>query len=59
MLAWGGFGLRDHRTRQSPLIRLAEGELSLSPLVSLTEDHSRGLSPGFTDEGFLKPTGCR
>lgn len=55
MLAWGGFGLRDHRTQQTPLLRLAKGELSLSPMLSLTEDHSRGLAPGFTDEGFLKP----
>ncbi|WP_462322272.1 metallopeptidase TldD-related protein, partial [Halochromatium sp.] len=55
MLAWGGFGLRDHRTQQTPLLHLAEGELSLSPILSLTEDHSRGLTPGFTDEGFLKP----
>ena len=55
MLAWGGFGLRDHRTQQTPLRRLAKGELSLSPLFSLSEDHRRGLTPGFTDEGFLKP----
>ena len=55
MLAWGGFGLRDHRTQQTPLLRLAKGELSLSPKFSLTEDHRRGLAPGFTDEGFLKP----
>jgi predicted Zn-dependent protease len=56
MLAWGGFGLRDHRSRQTPLLRLAEGELSLSPMVSLTEAHHRGLTPTFTDEGFLKPS---
>jgi predicted Zn-dependent protease len=55
MLAWGGFGLRDHRTRQSPLMRLADGELSLSPAVNLAEDSSRGLSPGFTAEGFQVP----
>jgi len=55
LLAWGGFGLRDHRTQQTPLLRLAKGELSLSPMLSLVEDHSRGLAPGFTDEGFLKP----
>lgn len=55
MLAWGGFGLRDHRTQQTPLLRLAKGELSLSPMLSLIEDHSRGLAPGFTAEGFLKP----
>jgi len=55
MLAWGGFGLRDHRTRQTPLLRLAEGDLSLSPMLSLVEDNIRGLAPGFTGEGFLKP----
>ncbi|MBK5940796.1 peptidase [Halochromatium roseum] len=55
LLAWGGFGLRDHRTQQTPLLRLAKGELRLSPLFSLSEDHRRGLAPGFTAEGFLKP----
>lgn len=55
LLGWGGFGLRDHRTRQSPLRALAEGELALHPAVTLTEEHGRGLVPGFTDEGFLKP----
>ena len=55
MLAWGGFGLRDHKTRQSPLLRLADGELSLNRAVSLTEDNVRGLAPGFTLEGFAKP----
>lgn len=56
MLAWGGFGLRDHRSRQTPLLRLAEGELRLSPMLSLTEAHHHGLTPTFTDEGFLKPS---
>jgi len=55
LLAWGGFGLRDHRTRQTPLLRLATGEQQLSALVTVVEDHQRGLAPGFTDEGFTKP----
>lgn len=55
MLAWGGFGLRDHRTRQTPLLQLAAGERSLHPAVSLHEDNARGLAPRFTDEGFMLP----
>ena len=55
LLAWGGFGLRDHRTRQTPLLKLATGEQQLSPLLTVMEEHKRGLAPGFTDEGFAKP----
>jgi predicted Zn-dependent protease len=55
LLAWGGFGLRDHRTRQTPLLKLATGEQQLSPLLTVIEEHRRGLAAGFTDEGFSKP----
>ena len=55
MLAWGGFGLRDHRTRQTPLLALAEGEVALHPSLSILEEHGRGLTSGFTGEGFSKP----
>lgn len=55
LLAWGGFGLRDHRTQQTPLLQLATGETQLSPLLTLFEEHKRGLAPGFTAEGFAKP----
>lgn len=55
MLAWGGFGLKDHRTAQTPLLRLALGERRLDPRIGMAEDHSRGLAPGFTPEGFTKP----
>lgn len=55
ILAWGGFGLKDHRTAQTPLLRLARGELRMNPKVSIREDHSRGLAPGFTPEGFDLP----
>lgn len=55
LLAWGGFGLHAHRSQQSPLRRLAEQEQTLSPMVSLREDHRRGLLPSFTDEGFPLP----
>ena len=55
MLGWGGFGLRDHRTRQTPLRALADGEVQLHPRLSLTEDLDRGLAPRFSAEGFLLP----
>jgi predicted Zn-dependent protease len=55
LLAWGGFGLKDHRTAQTPLLRLARGERRLDPRVALHEEHSRGLVPGFTAEGFRLP----
>lgn len=55
MLAWGGFGLKDHRTHQTPLLKLVRGERAFSPALTLEEQHARGLTPGFTPEGFLKP----
>lgn len=55
MLAWGGFDLKSHRTRQTPLLKLVRGERSLDPRVSIREEHARGLAPGFTAEGFVKP----
>ncbi len=55
LLAWGGFGLRDHRTRQTPLLQLVEGEQRLNPALTVLEEHRRGLAAGFTDEGFGKP----
>jgi predicted Zn-dependent protease len=55
MLAWGGFGLKSHRTAQTPLLRLVEEECSLDPRVSIREEPGRGLVPAFTAEGFDKP----
>jgi predicted Zn-dependent protease len=55
MLAWGGFDLKSHRTRQTPLLRLVRGERTLDPRVSIQEDNRRGLGPDFTPEGFPKP----
>ena len=55
LLSWGGFGLKDHRTAQTPLLRLVREERRFDPRVTLREEHRRGLVPGFTAEGFLKP----
>ncbi|MGB0721594.1 MAG: metallopeptidase TldD-related protein [Gammaproteobacteria bacterium] len=55
MLAWGGFGLKSHRTAQTPLLRMVRDGVSMSPRVSLSEDISTGMGPGFTATGFIKP----
>ena len=55
MLAWGGFGLKSHRTAQTPLLKLVRGERRLHQAVTLQENNRRGLAPSFTGEGFLKP----
>ncbi|MCW9046917.1 MAG: metallopeptidase TldD-related protein [Gammaproteobacteria bacterium] len=63
MLSWGGFGLKSHRTKSTPLIQMLEQDPSpantpakkLSSSISLREHHARGLAPVFTDSGFIKP----
>lgn len=55
MLAWGGFGLKDHRTSQTPLLKLVRGERAFSKALTIHEQHDRGLTPGFTPEGFSLP----
>lgn len=55
LLKWDGFGLRAHRTRTTPLLRLLGDEARLSPLVSMYEDTRHGLGPAFTADGFHRP----
>jgi len=59
MVAWGGFGLKSHRTAQTPLIRMVREGQRLHPGVSLQESQAAGLAPSFTAEGFLKPKRIR
>lgn len=55
MMAWGGFGLKSHRTKGTPLIQMVDQGRTLSSSVSLREYHGRGLAPMFTGSGFIKP----
>ncbi len=55
MLNWGGFSEKQLRVKRSPLLKLQQGEVAFSPLVSLTENTAEGLSPAFQAEGFQKP----
>lgn len=55
ILSWGGFGLKSHKTRQTPLLGMVTDNLKLSPKINLTENHAIGLTPVFCTEGFIKP----
>ncbi len=55
MISWGGFGLKSHRTKSTPLIQMVEQNRTLASNISLRENHARGLAPVFTGSGFIKP----
>lgn len=55
MLAWGGFGLRAHRTKTTPLLRMIEDGARLHPAVSMSENTAEGVAAEFQDAGFLRP----
>jgi predicted Zn-dependent protease len=55
LLAWGGFGLKDRKTRNSSLLRMAEGQAEMDPAVTIRENTAGGMAPNFQSEGFVKP----
>jgi len=55
MIGSEAFGLRAQRTRQTPLLKLFEGEARLSPSFSLVEATGQGVAPNFQEAGFLRP----
>lgn len=55
ILAWRSFGEKSYKTRQSPLLKLAEQQLALNSKVTLVENNADGLAPNFTQAGFIKP----
>ena len=55
MLAWGGFGLKAHRTKKTSLLKMTESGQRLHPEVTLRENTRDGVSPNFDGAGFMKP----
>jgi predicted Zn-dependent protease len=55
MLNWGGWGLKAHRTKQTPLLKMVEAGAKLAPGVSLAEDTAEGVAPNFEESGFIRP----
>ena len=55
VLGWGGFGLRAHRTKTTPLLKMIEEGARLHPGVSLAEHTAEGIGPDFQEAGFRRP----
>jgi predicted Zn-dependent protease len=55
LLSWGGFGLRAHRSKTTPLLRMREDALRLHREIFLVENSRDGLAPDFQEEGFRRP----
>ncbi|HXG18181.1 MAG TPA: metallopeptidase TldD-related protein [Methylomirabilota bacterium] len=55
LLGWGGFGLKDHRTKQTVLLKMVEEGARLHPMVTLEENTAEGVGPNFQEAGFMKP----
>ena len=55
LLSWGGFGLRSQKIKASPLLKLVDSQVSLSNLVSVSENTRDGACPNFDSFGFTRP----
>ena len=55
MLGWRGLSADAWKQGRSPLKRLIEGELQLSPLLRLDENFGLGLAPRFNSRGETSP----
>ncbi|MGE0681094.1 MAG: metallopeptidase TldD-related protein [Candidatus Binatia bacterium] len=55
LLGWSGFGLKDHRTKQTVLLKMLEEGARLHPTVTLHENTAEGVAPNFQEAGFIKP----
>jgi predicted Zn-dependent protease len=54
LLSWGGFSARARATKQSPLLRMENGQ-QLSAKVHLCERTEEGVAAPFQGDGFVKP----
>lgn len=57
MLSWGGFGLKSHRTKQTPLLKMVESDARMAPSITIREHTAGGVAPNFQEQGFLRPDG--
>ncbi|MBM4252124.1 MAG: TldE/PmbA family protein [Deltaproteobacteria bacterium] len=55
MLAWNGFGLKSHKTKQTSLLRMVDAGASMHESVTMLEHTAAGLSPDFSSAGFKRP----
>jgi predicted Zn-dependent protease len=59
MLAWGGFGLKDHRTKETTLLKMVAEGVQLHPAITIRENTRDGVAPNFQEAGFVKPDHVR
>ncbi len=52
--AWRGFSARAQASSRSELYKLHVAEIALDPRVTLGEELSLGITPGFNDDGYLR-----
>ena len=55
LLAYDAFGVKAHKTKQTPLVRMLDGSAALDPRVNLVEDATSGVAPRFSSAGFARP----
>lgn len=55
ILSWGGFGLRSHRSKTSPLMKMTAEDRTLSPAITIIEDTANGVAPNFASQGHVRP----
>ncbi len=55
MLCWGGFGLKDQRTKNTSLLKMVEEGKTLHPSVTIRENARDGIAPNFQGQGFARP----
>jgi len=54
-VAWGGFGLKSHRTKTTSLLKMIEADAALHPSVTIRENTRDGMAANFQSAGFIKP----
>lgn len=55
LLSYGAFGKKSRETRQTPFVKMLEGEARFAAKVTLLENPAEGTGPTFSADGFLKP----
>jgi predicted Zn-dependent protease len=54
-LCWGGFSMKAHRTKSTPLLKMITEGATLCPAVTLRENTREGTAPDFQSAGYRKP----
>lgn len=55
LLAWIGLGLKEHRSKNSSLIKMTEAGETVHSSFTLAENTAEGIAPNFDAKGFIKP----